>query len=65
VDNKVFFNVNLCSLVLSTINRVKILGATRDDKVILTNGSRSVITFFFYGEAAEAEVIYYAFLRSR
>lgn len=59
------FNVNLCSLVLSTINRVKILSATRDYEVILTNGSRSVTTFFFYGEAAEAEVIYYAFLRSR
>lgn len=65
VDNKVIFNVNLCSLVLSTINRVKILSATRDYEVILTNGSRSVTTFFFYGEAAEAEVIYYAFLRSR
>lgn len=65
MDNKVIFNVNLCSLVLSTINRVKILSATRDYEVILTNGSRSVTTFFFNGEAAEAEVIYYAFLRSR
>lgn len=65
VDNKVIFNVNLCSLVLSTINRVKILPATRDYEVILTNGSRSVTTFFFYGEAVEAEVIYYTFLRSR
>lgn len=60
-----FFNVNLCSLVLSTINRVKILSATRDYEVILTNGSRSVTTFFFYGEAAEAEDIYYAFLRKQ
>ncbi len=65
VDNKVIFNVNLCSLVLSTINRVKIILVTRDYEVILKNGRRSVTIFFFYGEAAEAEVIYYTFLSSR